>query len=188
MKSTRANGSGDRRQVTSAKRIRLDEVDIKVLQQLVRDSRISQRALARAIGMSAPAVADRIARLENAGVIKGYRAQLDWAALGWPMTVVVDVLSDRSTTQLALAERLADIPEVERIDVLTGSKDLQIRFRVRDQDHLNEVLFDRLMNASSEIQRTETQLALITIEPEEFSQRVLQALLDEMDHVDTDAV
>src|SRR5262245_48604766 len=99
MDSTRENGTNDRKQRKS-KRIRLDEVDIKLLKEVVRDSRVSQRALARAIGMSAPAVADRIARLENAGVIKGYRAELDLAALGRPMTVVVDVLSDRSTTQL----------------------------------------------------------------------------------------
>jgi Lrp/AsnC family leucine-responsive transcriptional regulator len=181
MKSKRSNGNGDRRGRTPASRIRLDEVDIKVLTHLVRDSRISQRALAREIGMSAPGVADRIARLEKAGVITGYRAQLDWAALGRTMTVVVGVLSDRSTTQLELAERLAEIPEVERIDVLTGANDLQLRIRVRDQAHLNYVLFDRLMKASSEIQRTDTQLALITIEPEEFSERVLQSLLDEME-------
>jgi Lrp/AsnC family leucine-responsive transcriptional regulator len=187
MATTRGSGNGDRKRRKPTERIRLDEVDLKVLKELVRDPRVSQRALARAIGMSAPAVADRIARLEAAGVIKGYRAELDWAALGHPMTVVVDVLSDRSSTQLALAKKLADFPEIERIDVLTGGKDLQIRFHVRDQDHLNEVLFDRLMKASPEILRTETQLALITIEPPDFSERVLQGLLEEMEAEQTDA-
>jgi DNA-binding Lrp family transcriptional regulator len=56
---------------------RLDETDVEILKFLVQDARISQRALAREIGMSPPAIADRIARLEAEGVIQGYRASID---------------------------------------------------------------------------------------------------------------
>ena len=55
-------------------RPRLDETDIEILKYLVKDARISQRALALEIGMSPPAIADRIARLEADGVIHGYGA------------------------------------------------------------------------------------------------------------------
>jgi Lrp/AsnC family transcriptional regulator, leucine-responsive regulatory protein len=157
--------------------IQLDDIDIQLLTILSEDCRTSQRALAREVGMSAPGVADRISRLEAAGIIAGYHADIDWSALDLLMTVVIDVISDRSTTQLELAHKLVqEIPEVERIDVLTGGKDLQLRLRVRDQEHLNEVLFDRLMTASPGIVRTDTQLALRTIEPANFDTRMLREI------------
>ena len=70
--------------------------------------------------------------------------------------------------------------------VLGGVEDQRAKY-LYVQDHLNEVLFDRLMKASPEILRTETQLALITIEPPDFSERVLQGLLEEMEAEQTDA-
>jgi Lrp/AsnC family leucine-responsive transcriptional regulator len=178
MRGPASGGPGAR--TTRSAKPRLDDVDLKILSQLVQDARISQRALARNIGMSAPAVADRITRLENAGVIRGYRAQLDYTLLDRPMTVVIQVLSDRSTTQLELAEKLAAFPEVERIDVITGPTDLEVRLRVRDPEHLNEVLFGRLMTASSEIQRTETHIALVTFEPPDFALRLIQSLAEDL--------
>src|ERR1051325_5170390 len=54
-------------------------------------ARPSQRALARAIEMSPPAVADRLARLERSGAIRGYRVDIDWAALGFPVVVYLAV-------------------------------------------------------------------------------------------------
>ena len=158
---------------------KLDDIDIKLLKYLVADARLSQRALARAIGMSPPSVADRISRLEAAGVIEGYHATLNYSALRRPMTVIIDVQSDRSATQLDLAERLAEVPEVERVDVVTGRSDLQLRLRVRDPAHLNEVLFNSVLR-SSEIRRTETYLALLTHEPDAFADRVLESLSREL--------
>ena len=158
---------------------RIDNVDLEILGYLVRNARLSQRALARAIGMSPPAVADRIARLEAAGVIQGYRAAVNFAALGRAMTVIVEVVSEHSAMQRQLASNLAEIPEVERVDIVTGSTDLQVRLHVRDQKHLNDVLFDSLL-ASPEIRHTQTYLALSTVEPENFSHRLLQEVAEEI--------
>src|SRR5882757_4410323 len=63
----------------------LDDVDRQILVLLSQDSRRSQRALARELGMSAPAVGERIGRLERLGVIRGYGVRLDWSAAGFPM-------------------------------------------------------------------------------------------------------
>src|SRR5712692_4356748 len=80
-------------EVTSpaAPAVDVDDFDLALLRALARDARQSQRALARAIEMSAPAVADRLARLERSGVIRGYRVDIDWAALGYPVVVYVAV-------------------------------------------------------------------------------------------------
>lgn len=159
--------------------VALDEIDLKLLGFLLDDARRSQRALARAIGMSPPAIADRVARLEASGVIKGYHADLNYAALDRPMTVIVGVVTERSDTQRSLAKRLIEVPEVERVDIVTGSSDLQVRLRVRDQTHLSEVLFESLLSTSA-IRHTETFLALSTVEPDTFGGRLLQSLSDDM--------
>jgi DNA-binding Lrp family transcriptional regulator len=159
--------------------VALDEIDLKLLGFLLEDARLSQRALARAIGMSPPAIADRVARLEASGVIKGYHADLNYAALNRPMTVIVGVVTERSDTQRSLAKRLIEVPEVERVDIVTGSSDLQVRLRVRDQTHLSEVLFESLLSTSA-IRHTETFLALSTVEPDTYGGRLLQSLSDDM--------
>ncbi len=157
----------------------LDDIDLEILGYLVSDARLSQRALARAVKMSPPAVAERIARLEASGVIEGYRATVNFAALGRPMTVIVGVKSERSAAQRDLAASLVNIPEVERVDIVTGLTDLQVRLHVRDQTHLNHVLFDSLL-ASTEIRHTETYLALSTLEPDNFSRRLLEDIAEEL--------
>jgi DNA-binding Lrp family transcriptional regulator len=166
---------------SSTSSIRLDEFDVKILQALVRDARLSNRALAREVGMSPPGVADRVGRLEAAGVIRGYRVELDYAALSRPMTVIIEVVSERSATQLELAEELIKIPEIERVEVITGTSDLQVHLRVRDQAHLNEVLFDSLLAQNPDIRHTNSYLALLTFEPESFDARLLDTLASEQD-------
>lgn len=69
----------------------LDPTNIRLLTALRADPRLSMSALARAVGMFAPAVTERVARLERAGVIRGYRLDLDPAALGLPVAAWVRV-------------------------------------------------------------------------------------------------
>ena len=157
----------------------LDEMDLRILEHLATDARLSQRALARSIGMSPPAISERISRLEAAGVIKGYRAVVDWSALGKAMLVDISVLSERSADQREVAQWLIQIPDVESVDVITGPLDLRVRLRVRDPDHLREIFFNQLLAAPG-IQHTDTSMVMATVEPENFTRNVLQALLAEL--------
>lgn len=158
--------------------VRLDEVDLRILAELATDARTSQRALGRAIGMSPPAVADRIARLEQCGVIRGYRALLDWAAIGRSLTVTVGVVTERSADQRQLAKQLLDIPEVEHVEILTGPIDLRLRLRVRDQHHLREVFFEQLLSIA-DVRHTDTSLVMSMVEPDNYATRTLTELLNE---------
>src|SRR5258708_27704323 len=71
--------------------VEVDDLDLALLRALAADARQSQRALAKQIRMSPPAVADRLARLERAGAIRGYRAEIDWEVLGLPVVVYLAV-------------------------------------------------------------------------------------------------
>ena len=69
----------------------LDQVNCRLIAELQADPRITMSALARRVGMSAPAVTERVQRLERAGVITGYRVEVSPAALGFPVTAFVRV-------------------------------------------------------------------------------------------------
>jgi Lrp/AsnC family transcriptional regulator, leucine-responsive regulatory protein len=159
----------------SATRVDVDELDLALLRALAVDARRSQRALARVIGMSPPAVADRLGRLERTGVIRGYRADVDWAALGRPVVVYLAVTSGPGTDLSLIIREIRALPEAQQMSVVTGSLDLLVRLRVRDHAHLRELLLTRIFQIPG-VQRTETFLSLGDVEPDNFA----VALLDQM--------
>src|SRR5919201_4219881 len=69
----------------------LDATNLRLLQELQANGRLGMAELGRRVGMSAPAVAERVQRLERAGVITGYRAELDPRALGYQLTAIVRI-------------------------------------------------------------------------------------------------
>jgi Lrp/AsnC family leucine-responsive transcriptional regulator len=153
----------------------IDETDLQILRALAQDARLSQRALGREVGMSSPAVAERLGKLEAAGVITGYRAVIDWGALGWGMEVVVDLISERSIDEREQLVRALEIPEVEKVEVVTGSVDVRLRLRVRDHAHLQELFFDRLLQMPG-VRHTSTSLVMSKQEPENYSLSVLEEI------------
>ena len=146
----------------------IDETDLQILRALAQDARLSQRALGREVGMSSPAVAERLGKLEAAGVIRGYRAVIDWNALGWGMEVVVDLISERSIDERELLKRALEIPEVEKVEVVTGAVDVRLRLRVRDHAHLQELFFERLLQMPG-LRHTSTSLVMSKQERENYS-------------------
>jgi len=148
-------------------------MDRGILRLLVQDARMSVRKISRQVGMSAPAVAERIARLERAGVIRGYRADIDRAALGFPLVVYVGVVAVQGADQPDVVDRLRAMPEVEDVHIVTGPKDLLVRLRVRDHEHLRDALFDRIWNVPG-IERTETYISLGHMDPKDVDADLLE--------------
>jgi Lrp/AsnC family transcriptional regulator for asnA, asnC and gidA len=142
----------------------LDDVDRQILVLLSEDSRRSQRALARELGMSAPAVGGRVERLERLGVIRGYGVRVDWGAAGYPMTVYLSIRAVRGFQQRETVDQIAQMPEVEWLAIVTGGVDVLARLRIRDHNHLRHVLVDQLWKVEG-LQRTETSLAIVELEP-----------------------
>ena len=117
----------------------LDDVNLRILAELQGDGRLGLAELGRRIGLSAPAVAERVQRLERAGVIRGYRAELDPAALGFPVSAVVRIRP--SPGQLRRIPEIAlETPEVAECQRITGEDCYLLRLHLRSIDDLEDVL------------------------------------------------
>jgi Lrp/AsnC family transcriptional regulator for asnA, asnC and gidA len=156
--------------------VTLDVTDLKMLLLLSEDARISQRSLARELGMSAPAVADRLARLLRQGVITGYGVRLNWSALGYPTTVYVTVTAVTGYEQGLIMARLRALPEVEDVMLVTGDFDMLVRVRVRDHTHLRDLLINSVWQIEG-IQRTETSLTIAEMKPKNTASALLADMI-----------
>ena len=117
----------------------LDEINRRLLQELQSDARVSMAELGRRINLSAPAVAERIQRLEGAGVITGYRAEVDPKAIGFPIAAVVRIRP--TTRQLQKIPELArEMPEVVDCYRITGEDCFFVKLHLRSMDDLEEIL------------------------------------------------
>ncbi|HKD96024.1 MAG TPA: Lrp/AsnC family transcriptional regulator [Micromonosporaceae bacterium] len=117
----------------------LDAVNLRLIEALDGDARLSMAALARLVGMSAPAVTERVQRLERAGVIRGYRLDIDPAAVGLPVAAWVRVRPGPG--QLTkIAELAKATPEVVECHRITGEDCFLMRIQVAAVDALEEVL------------------------------------------------
>ena len=117
----------------------LDEVNQRLLAELHADPRITMSALARRAGMSAPAVTERVQRLERAGVITGYRMDVSPAALGLPVTAFVRV---RPTAgQLPkVAELAARLPQITECYRITGEDCFLLKLHAAAVEQIEEIL------------------------------------------------
>ena len=116
-----------------------DGTDIALLRELQQDARLSLAELGRRVGLSPPAVADRLERLEQAGVIKGYRAEVDPRALGYELAIVLRIRpAPRELKKVAeLAQRTPEVVECHRI---TGDDCYLMKAHARDVEHLEELI------------------------------------------------
>jgi Lrp/AsnC family leucine-responsive transcriptional regulator len=117
----------------------LDGTGRRLLAELQADARLSLAELGRRVGLSSPAVAERLGRLEAAGVIRGYRAEIDPRAVGYALTVVIRIRpAPRELRKVADVAR--DTPEIVQCDRVTGEDCYVMRAHVRDVEHLEEVI------------------------------------------------
>jgi Lrp/AsnC family transcriptional regulator, leucine-responsive regulatory protein len=116
-----------------------DRTNRQLLGELQRDARLSLAELGRRVGLSSPAVAERLQRLEREGVILGYEARLDPRALGYPLTAVIRVRP--APRQLhKVAELAVETPEVVECRRVTGDDCYVMTAHVRSVEHLEEVI------------------------------------------------
>jgi Lrp/AsnC family transcriptional regulator, leucine-responsive regulatory protein len=121
----------------------LDLTDRKIIGELSADGRLSLAELGRRVNLSSPAVAERVQRLERAGVITGYRAEIDPRALGYQLTAIVRVKP--ATGQLPRIPELAvEIPEVGECHRITGEDCFFLKVHLRSIEELPDVL-DRFL-------------------------------------------
>jgi Lrp/AsnC family leucine-responsive transcriptional regulator len=158
--------------------VTLDATDLRLLRLLSRDARFSQRSLARDMKMSAPAIAERIARLERQRVITGYGVRVDWSALGYQTTVYLTITAVPGYQLGLVMDELADIAEIDEVLLVTGPFDMLVRMRARDEGHLRDLLLNRIWQIEG-IQRTETSITIAQMKPKNTAEELLTAMLDD---------
>jgi Lrp/AsnC family transcriptional regulator, leucine-responsive regulatory protein len=121
----------------------LDAINVRLLAELRESPRLSMSELGRRVGMSAPAVTERVQRLERAGVIAGYRIDIDPAALGMPVTALVRVRPGPGMLP-KVAEAARDTPQVVECHRITGEDCFYLKLHAPSIMQLEEVL-DRFL-------------------------------------------
>ena len=122
----------------------LDAISWKILESLQRNARASFAELGRKVGLSTPAVAERVHRLEEAGVITGYGVTLDMAKIGLPIRILMRLTIPGGDLQISrTVTAIKDLPEISRCHRITGAESFVIEAHVVSIRHL-EALIDRL--------------------------------------------
>jgi Lrp/AsnC family leucine-responsive transcriptional regulator len=117
----------------------LDATNLRLLAELQQDARISQAELGRRVGLSPPAVAERLQRLERDGTLTGYRASVDPRALGYALAAIIRMRpAPRQIPKVTeVAQATAEVVECHRV---TGEDCFYMKVHVRGVEHLEEVI------------------------------------------------
>ena len=140
--------------------MQLDDTDRRLLAVLLEDARISQRGLAQRIGVAQGTSTNRLRRLEEFGVIKGYTVLLEPESIGWTMTVITGLRIEKGS-MINVQQNIAADPRVFAVYDVTGDYDSMVLARVqsrKDLDDLTKTVF-----TLKGVQRSFTQVVLNTV-------------------------
>ncbi|MEM7277243.1 MAG: Lrp/AsnC family transcriptional regulator [Pseudomonadota bacterium] len=142
----------------------IDTYDYRIIRALVRNAKLSMSALAERVGLSKTPVSQRVKRLEQSGVIRGYSALLNHSKLGLDHIAFVQVhLSDtRSRTLASFNNAVRKIPEVEQCHMTAASFDYLLKVRTTDIVQFRQVLGETLANLPN-VSSTSTYVAMETV-------------------------
>lgn len=141
------------------KSIALDDADREILTELVRNGRASYTRLGELAGLSPHAVAPRVRRLVDAGIISGFTATVDYGAVGRGLDALVDIRLLSTTSPEEFEEAVASLPSALELSFLTGRFDYMLRAACRDADDLDHTV-RALRRAGAAV--TETRIMLRT--------------------------
>lgn len=137
----------------------ISDIDKQILNIIQKDARISNAEIARQIGLAPSAVLERIRKLEERGVIRGYAAEIDAAQIGFGLTAFVFV---RTSFCGSIGSVLANIPEVLEVHDIAGEDCYLLKVRAENTNELGKFFRERLKNLP-EIISTRTTIVLQTI-------------------------
>jgi len=141
--------------------VRLDEIDLQILDLLAQRGRESWKSLADEVGLSAPSVMERARKLERAGVIRGYSVRLDPEALGLDLLAFVFLVGSGREYHLRLSEQIQTLPEVLECHATSGAYDYLLKVRCTSTRHLMRVL--QTLRADPGLKSTDTTVTLASM-------------------------
>jgi DNA-binding Lrp family transcriptional regulator len=143
------------------RRVRLDELDRKILDHLERDGRATLAEVGAAVGLSASAVKRRVDRLHETGVIIGYTAVVDPAAVGDRLEAFVELYCAESVAPVDLVASVADMDEIVAAHTVAGDADAIVRVRVEGIEALERAI--EHLRRDPHVTRTRTMIVLSTL-------------------------
>jgi DNA-binding Lrp family transcriptional regulator len=142
----------------------LDSVDRALLVELQKDARQTNKALAAKVGVAPSTCLERVRELQARGVITGFRAEIDPAAIGRPMEAILSIqqrAEEREGTERLLAD-LATLPETLRVMALTGTTDFIVHVAVRDMSQMRDLVWGLIERR--EVGRVQSSLVFERVE------------------------
>jgi Lrp/AsnC family leucine-responsive transcriptional regulator len=139
---------------------KISPVDARILDILQRDGRRSYAEIGAEIGMTGPSAHERVKKLEARGILRGYMAQVDPAAVGLGVLAFMWVTQAPGSVADDITDDFAAIPEVEACHGVAGSADYLLKIRAADTGHLERVV--RMIQATRHVYRTETEIVFST--------------------------
>lgn len=139
----------------------MDDIDSKALTLLMQQGRLTWAELGQSLGLSAPAAADRVRKLETQGVIRGYTALLDPERVGYPLLAFVFVTLGRHRQREAFLRAITKLPEIAECHHVAGDDDYLLKIRCQGTRDLDRLLASELKDKIG-VARTRTIVVLST--------------------------
>jgi Lrp/AsnC family transcriptional regulator, leucine-responsive regulatory protein len=140
----------------------IDAKDLEILKILQSSARTPNAEVARQVGMAASAVHDRIRKLEERGMIRGYETRLDARPLGLGLVAFIAVRAEEQAGWTATGALLADVPEVQEVHHIAGEDCYLVKVRTSDTEALGRLLRERI-GAIPSVRSTRTTIVLTTL-------------------------
>ncbi|MEM7204177.1 MAG: Lrp/AsnC family transcriptional regulator [Planctomycetota bacterium] len=139
----------------------IDDTDLVLVEMLQRDARVTNAALARSLDMAPSAVHQRVRRLEERGVVRGYTARIDPSAVGRGLLAFVHLKTDEQLHDTSIPKAVAELPGVLEVHDIAGEDCYLLKVRAADTDALHE-LIRRGVGAVPGVRSTRTTIVLKT--------------------------
>ena len=147
--------------------LNIDKLDLQIIDAMMNDAGLSYAELGKKLFVSAGTIHVRIKKLQEMGLVKGTRMQVDIKKMGFDITAFVGIYLEKSSLYDTVAKELRKIPEIVRLNYTTGNYSMFIEIICRDINQLKKILHDDLQKIKG-IERTETLISL----DEDFSRHV----------------
>ena len=142
-----------------AAKLNLDKLDLQIIDAMVADAEVSYAELGKKLFVSAGTIHVRIIKLEESGIVKGKKLNVDLKQLGYDITAFVGIYLEKSSLYDNVAKELTNIPQIVRLNYITGNYSMFIEIICKDIADLRYVLHDALQKIKG-IERTETFISL----------------------------
>lgn len=137
----------------------LDKLDLQIISAMMEDAGISYADLGKQLFVSGGTIHVRIKKLQELGVVKGTRLNVDLKQLGYDITAFVGIYLEKSSLYDVVAEELKKVPEIIRLNYTTGNYSMFLEVVCKDINQLRFILHDTLQHIKG-IERTETFISL----------------------------